>query len=175
MSQWARHLGARVIGIVGTEEKVKIAKDSGCDHVIVRSKDDIVSMVMELTGGQGVPVVYDSVGMSTFDISLDCLAKKGTLVSFGTASGPIPPFDIFRLNNNHHLGSGGSKFVTSASVFDYTRDRSEYLARVSDLFEVVQSGAVKISINNKFPLSQANLAHRQLESGTTSGATILEI
>lgn len=173
MCQWARHLGARVIGIVGTEEKVKIASDHGCDHVIVRSVEDIAARVRELTGGEGVPVVYDSIGADTFDISLNCLRQRGLLVSFGTASGPIPPFDLFRLNNNHHLGTGGSLYVTSASVFDYTRERSEYLWRVADLFEVIRSGVVKVSLNRQYPLAEAWQAHRDLESGQTTGASVL--
>jgi NADPH2:quinone reductase len=173
MCQWARRLGARVIGVVGTEEKAEIASAHGCDHVIVRASDDIVSRVRSLTGDQGVPVVYDSVGASTFEISLACLAQRGLLVSFGTASGPIPPFDLFRLNNNHHMGKGGSLYVTSASVFDFTRERAEYLARAADLFEVIRSGVVKVKLNKRYALSDAAEAHRDLESGTTTGASVL--
>lgn len=173
MCQWARRLGARVIGVVGTEEKAETARDHGCDHVIVRSSEDIVARVRSLTGERGVPVVYDSVGASTFEISLACLAQRGLLVSFGTASGPIPPFDLFRLNNNHHMGTGGSRYITSASVFDFTRERAEYLARVADLFEVIRSGVVKVSINRRYALSDAAQAHRDLESGKTTGAAVL--
>jgi NADPH2:quinone reductase len=173
MCQWARRFGARVIGIVGTAEKAQLASDHGCDHVIVRSTEDIISRVRSLTGGLGVPVVYDSVGANTFDISLACLRQRGLLVSFGTASGPIPPFDIFRLNNNHHMGQGGSLYVTSASVFDFTRERGEYLARVSDLFEVVRSGIVKVRLNRRYALADAAQAHRDLESGKTTGCSVL--
>jgi len=95
------------------------------------------------------------------------------LVSFGTASGPIPPFDLFRLNNNHHMGKGGSLYVTSASVFDFTRERAEYLARAADLFEVIRSGVVKVKLNKRYALSDAAEAHRDLESGTTTGASVL--
>ncbi len=173
LCQWARRLGARVIGVVGTQEKAQIASDHGCDHVIVRETDDIVARVRALTGDLGVPVVYDSVGASTFDISLACLRQRGLLVSFGTASGPIPPFDLFRLNNNHHLGKGGSLYITGASVFDYTRERSEYLMRVADLFEVVRSGIVKVEIKRRYMLVDAAQAHRDLESGTTTGTSVL--
>jgi NADPH:quinone reductase len=173
LCQWARRLGARVIGIVGNADKANLAADNGCDHVIVRGTDDIVARVREITGGRGTPVVYDSVGASTFEISLACLAQRGLLVSYGTASGPIPPFDLFRLNNNHHMGRGGSLYVTSASVFDFTRERQEYLSRVADLFEVIRSGVVKVRINRRYPLRDAAQAHRDLESGVTTGPSVL--
>lgn len=171
--QWARRLGARVIGIVGSESKAAVARENGCDHVIVRSSEDIVARVRELTGGAGVPVVYDSVGAATFGQSLACLKVRGLLVSFGTASGPVPPFDLFRLNNNHHMGNGGSFFITSASLADYSRDRVEYLARVADLFEVVRSGTVKIRPPRCYALADAASAHRDLESGATIGGLVL--
>jgi NADPH:quinone reductase len=174
MCQWARRLGARVIGVVGTAEKAQLALDNGCDHAIVRSTADVVSIVRDLTGGLGVHVCYDSVGANTFETSLACLRQRGLLVSFGTASGPIPPFDIFRLNNNHHTGPrGGSLYITSASVFDFTRERTEYLSRVSDLFEVVRSGVVKIHLNARHALADASRAHRDLESGATSGCSVM--
>ena len=171
--QWARRFGARVIGTVGTAEKAQLASNHGCDHVIVRSSEDVVSRVRSLTGGMGVHVCYDSVGRDTFEISLACLRQRGFLVSFGTASGPVPPFDIFRLNNNHHMGKGGSLFLTSASVFDFTRERGEYLSRVSDLFEVIRNGTVKVRINERYALSDASRAHRDLESGKTTGCAVL--
>ena len=171
--QWARRLGARVIGIVGSEAKAAVARDTGCDHVIVRGKEDIVARVRGITGGVGVPVVYDSVGAATFDQSLACLKIRGLLVSFGGASGPVPPFDLFRLNNNHEMGNGGSFYVTSSSLADYTRERAEYLTRVADLFEAVRAGYVKIRPPRRYALSDAASAHRDLESGATIGGSVL--
>lgn len=171
--QWARRLGARVIGVVGSEDKASVARENGCDHVVVRGHDDIVARVRELTGDAGVPVVYDSVGAATFEQSLACLKVKGLLVSFGAASGPVPPFDLFRLNNNHHMGKGGSFYVTSASLADYSRDRAEYLSRVADLFDTVRAGYVKIRPPRRYKLSDAAQAHRDLESGATVGSAVL--
>jgi NADPH:quinone reductase len=171
--QWARRLGARVIGIVGSEDKASTARDNGCDHVIVRGKEDIVARVREIAGGLGVPVVYDSVGAATFDQSLACLKIRGLLVSFGGASGPVPPFDLFRLNNNHELGNGGSFYVTSSSLADYTRERPEYLSRVADLFEAVRAGYVRIRPPRRYALAEAARAHRDLESGATIGSSVL--
>ncbi|HWK97773.1 MAG TPA: quinone oxidoreductase [Pseudolabrys sp.] len=171
--QWAKRLGARVIGIVGNADKAAVARDHGCDHVIVRGAEDIVARVREITGGLGVPVVYDSVGAATFEQSLACLKIRGLLVSFGAASGPVPPFDLFRLNNNHNMGKGGSFFVTSASLADYTRERAEYLARVADLFEAVRAGHVRIKPPRRYALADAAAAHRDLESGATVGGSIL--
>lgn len=173
MCQWARVLGARVIGTVSTDEKAEVAKAHGCDHVINYSREDVAARVLELTGGAGVPVVYDSVGADTFEKSLASLATRGMLVSFGTPSGPIPPFDVFRLNRNHHMGQGGSLYLTSASVFDFTRQRSEYVARTMDLFEVIKSGQVRILINNRYPLAEAWRAHADLQSRKTTGSSVL--
>jgi NADPH2:quinone reductase len=171
--QWARRLGARVIGVVGSEDKAAAARDSGCDHVIVRGKEDIVARVREITGGLGVPVVYDSVGAATFDQSLACLKIRGLLVSFGSASGPVPPFDLFRLNNNHELGTGGSFYATSSSLADYTRERPDYLSRVADLFEAVRAGYIRIRPPRRYAFADAASAHRDLESGTTIGGSVL--
>lgn len=171
--QWARRLGARVIGIVGSADKAAVARLNGCDHVIVRGTEDIVARVREITGGLGVPVVYDSVGAATFDQSLACLQIRGLLVSFGAASGPVPPFDLFRLNNNHEMGNGGSFYVTSSSLADYTRARPEYLSRVADLFEAVRAGYVKIHPPRCYALADAASAHRDLESGATIGGSVL--
>ena len=171
--QWAKHLGASVIGIVGNAEKSAIARDNGCDHVIVRGTDDIVARVREITGGRGVPVVYDSVGAATFEHSLACLKVRGLLVSFGASSGQVPPFDLFRLNNNHGMGNGGSFYVTSSSLADYTRERAEYLSRTADLFEAVRAGHVKIHPPRRYALADATSAHRDLESGTTVGGLVL--
>jgi NADPH2:quinone reductase len=171
--QWARRFGTRVIGIVGSAEKVAVARENGCDHVIVRASEDIVARVREVTGRTGVPVIYDLIGAATFKQSLACLKVRGLLVSFGTASGPVPPFDLSRLNNNHHMGKGGSFFVTSASVADYTRVRAEYLARVADIFEVVRTGYVKFRPPRRYALADAASAHRDLESGATIGGLVL--
>ena len=167
MCQWARHLGARVIGTVGSEEKGQLACAHGCDHAIVYNKQDVVARVHELTDGAGVPVVYDAVGASTFDNSLACLRERGMLVSFGTASGPIPPFDLFRLNRL------GSLYVTSASVFTFTRDRVEYLERTAELFEMLRTGALKVAVNHRYPLAEAAQAHRDLKARRTTGCIIL--
>lgn len=172
--QWARRLGARVIGIVGSDEKIAFARENGCDHVIVRTREDIAARVRELTGGVGVPVVYDSVGAATFDISLACLKVKGLLVSFGGSSGQVPPVDLFRLNNNHNAGTGGGSFyVTSSSLADYSRDRAEFLTRVADLFEAVRNGYIKVRSPRRYAFADASSAHRDLESGTTTGGSVL--
>lgn len=173
MCQWARALGARVIGTVSTEEKAEVARQYGCDHVVVNTREDVVARVRELTGGAGVPVAYDSVGAATFDLSLACLHTRGTLVSFGTSSGPVPPFDVFRLNRNHQMGQGGSLYLTSASVFDYTRDRSEYLSRAVDLFEAVTTGRIRVPLTGRYALKDAARAHGDLESRRTTGCAIL--
>jgi NADPH2:quinone reductase len=167
MCQWARELGATVIGTVGSDEKADLARRHGCNHTIVYTSEDVTARVRDLTDGAGVPVVYDAVGRSTFDISLACLMQRGTLVSFGTASGPIPPLDLFRLN------LAGSLYVTSASVFTYTRQRAEYLERVTDLFSVLRAEAVRVPIQHRYPLAEAERAHRELEARRTTGCGIL--
>lgn len=165
--QWARHLGARVIGIVGSPEKAELARANGCHHVILRGEVNIPARVRSLTGGEGVPVVFDSVGKETFDLSLDCLRPRGLMVSFGTASGRVPPFDVFSLNNK------GSLSVTSAAFAWFVRNREELLARAADVVDVVLRGAVKIHVNQRFALSEAALAHQALEVRKTMGATVL--
>ena len=167
MSQWARHLGARVIGVVGSDAKVAMARENGCDAVIVSDREDIVERVRALTDGEGVPVVYDSVGRDTFDASLRCLRPHGLLASYGSASGPVPPFDLFELNKL------GSLYVTSAAFFWHLRTREALLARAADLIDVVRAGHVTIPINQRFPLDQAAAAHTALESRATSGMTVL--
>lgn len=167
LCQWARHLGARVIGTVSTKEKAALAKMHGCDHPIVYTEEDVVARVRELTDGAGLPVVYDSVGASTFEGSLLCLRRRGLVVSFGSASGPIPPFDLFRLNRM------GSLYVTGAGLADYVHDRRELLERADELFAVVRSGAVRVSINQRYPLAEAARAHRDLEARRTVGSSIL--
>jgi NADPH2:quinone reductase len=157
MCQWARHLGATVIGTVSSTEKAALVREHGCHHPIVSNEEDVVARVRELTDGKGVPVVYDSVGASTFEISLSCLQRRGIVVSFGSASGPVPPLDLFRLNRL------GSLYVTSAGFADYMSTRSELLERANDLFEVLKSGAVQVQIHQRYPLAEAARAHRDLE------------
>ena len=165
--QWARHLGATVIGTVGSEEKAALARANGCDHPIVYSKENFVQRVREITGGSGVDVVYDSVGQATFLQSLDCLRPKGMLVSFGQASGPVEPLDIGLLS------AKGSLFLTRPSLMTYTAERKDLLAHAEDLFDVVLKGAVKVDIRQRYPLSEAARAHRDLEARKTTGSTIL--
>jgi NADPH2:quinone reductase len=165
--QWAKHLGSTVIGTVGSQEKAELALSLGCDYPILYEEEDFVSRVKEITQGRGVDVVYDSVGQSTFMKSLDCLRPMGTMVSFGQASGPIPPFDI------GILAAKGSLFLTRPSLMTYTAKREDLLAHAKDLFEVVVKGIVKIEIKQSYPLSEAAQAHRDLENRKTTGSTIL--
>lgn len=165
--QWARHLGARVIGTVSSDEKAALARRNGCEHPIVYTREDVVARVRELTGGAGLPVVYDGVGASTFESSLRCLRRRGLVVSYGSASGVIPPLDLFRLNRV------GSLYVTSAGLADYTHDREELLARAQDLFGVVASGAVRVEVMQRYALADAARAHADLEARRTAGSSIL--
>jgi NADPH2:quinone reductase len=165
--QWAKHLGATVIGTVGSDEKAEIARAHGCDHPIVYTRDPFVDRVRALTGGAGVPVIYDSVGKDTFEGSLGCLAPLGLLVSFGTASGPIPPFDLFRLNRM------GSLFVTSSSLYTYTAKPEDLAAGARELFDVVRSGTVRIEIYRVLPMAEVAQAHRLVQGRQTSGSIVL--
>jgi NADPH2:quinone reductase len=165
--QWARHLGATVIGTVGSDAKAAFARQNGCAHVIRYDREDVVARVREITGGKGVPVVYDSIGQATFDASLDCLAPLGMLVSFGQSSGKIPPVDLLILSQK------GSLYVTRPTLMTYTAQRADLLASANELFEVVQSGAVRVPINQRFPLRDAAEAHRALEGRRTTGSTLL--
>ena len=167
LSQWANYLGARVIGVVSSDAKAEIATQHGCHHTIVGDIGNIPARVRALTGGAGVPVVFDAVGHDTFEASLQSLRPKGTLVSYGTASGPIPPFDIFRLNEM------GSLFVTSAAFHWHHRNREEVLSRAADLIDVVLRGEVRIAINQRYALEDAAQAHRDLESRATTGMSVL--
>src|SRR5262245_10205818 len=166
MCQWARHLGARVIGTVSTAEKAELAKAHGCDHPIIYTQEDVVARVRALAS-EGLPVVYDGVGGNTSETSLACLRCRGLCVSYGTAGGLIPPFDVFRLNRM------GSLYVTSAGLADYLHSRSEMLERAADLFAVLKSGAVRISVKQRYPLADATRAHRDLETRRTVGSSIL--
>jgi NADPH2:quinone reductase len=165
--QWARHLGARVIGTVGSEAKAEIARAHGCEFPIRYDREDVVARVREITEGKGVPVVYDSVGKSTFEQSLDCLAPRGMLVAFGQSSGNIPPLNLGILSQK------GSLYVTRPTLMTYTAARDDLLATARELFDVVQSGAVRIEINQTFALRDAADAHRALEGRQTTGSTVL--
>jgi NADPH2:quinone reductase len=165
--QWAKHLGALVIGTVGSEAKAELARAHGCDFPIRYDRDDVVAWVRELTDGKGVSVVYDSVGKSTFEQSLDCLAPFGMLVTFGQSSGNIPPLNLGILSQK------GSLYVTRPTLVTYNAAREDLLASAKALFDVVQSGAVKIEINQTFALRDAAEAHRALEGRRTTGSTLL--
>jgi NADPH2:quinone reductase len=165
--QWAKALGADVIGTVGSEAKAELAKAHGCAHVVRYDQENVVERVKEITGGKKVPVVYDSVGADTFEASLDCLAPLGMLVCFGQSSGPIPPFDIGVLNTK------GSLFLTRPSLMAYTATRGDLLTAARDLFEVVGNGSVEIEINQRFSLKEAKAAHEALEGRKTTGSTLL--
>ncbi len=165
--QWAKHLGATVIGTVGSAAKAELARAHGCDHPILYNDDAFTARTKEITGGNGVDVVYDSVGQATFMQSLDCLRPMGMMVSFGQASGSVPPLDL------GELAARGSLFLTRPSLMAYTAAREDLLNHAGDLFEVVQSGAVKIEVNQTYPLAEAARAHRDLEARKTTGSTIL--
>ena len=165
--QWAKHLGATVIGTVGSPAKAELARAQGCDHPILYNDEDFTARTKEITGGNGVDVVYDSVGQATFMQSLDCLRPMGMIVSFGQSSGSVPPLDL------GELAARGSLFLTRPSLMAYTAAREDLLNHAGDLFEVVQSGAVKIEVNQTYPLAEAARAHRDLEARKTTGSTIL--
>jgi NADPH2:quinone reductase len=165
--QWASHLGATVIGTAGSEEKAELARSHGCHHTILYNREDFAERTREITGGKGVDVVYDSVGQATFMKSLDCLRPMGMMVSFGQSSGMVAAFDP------GILSAKGSLFLTRPSLMTYTAERDDLLAHARDLFEVVQSGAVKIEVRQTYPLSEAARAHQDLEARKTTGSTIL--
>jgi len=165
--QWAKHLGATVIGTVGSVEKAQLAKAHGCDHTILYRDENFKDRVLELTDGRGVNVVYDSIGKDTFMDSLGCLKKRGTMVTYGNASGPVDPFQPGL------LGKMGSLYLTRPTLFDYIAERENLVAMADELFEIVGSGAVKIEINQEYPLSQTAQAHTDLEARKTSGSTVL--
>jgi len=167
MCQWAKHLGATVIGTVGSDEKAELARANGCHHPIVYTRENFTERVRALTGGAGVPVVYDSVGKDTFLGSLDCLRPLGLMVSFGNASGAVPPFNIGLLAQKSSL------FLTRPVLMAYTAKREDLLASARALFEVVESGVVKIKLERTWPLEDAAAAHRELEGRRTTGSTVL--
>jgi len=165
--QWLKALGATVIGTVGSDAKAKLAKQAGCDHVINYSSENFTARVKELTGGKGVPVVFDSVGKSTWEGSLDCLQPLGTMVSFGNASGAVPPVNIGILSQK------GSLFLTRPTLITYTASRADLDATAKSLFDVVSSGKVKIEISGTYKLADAAQSHIDLESRKTTGSVIL--
>jgi len=165
--QWAKALGATVIGTVGSDEKAELARAHGCDHPIVYTRDDFVAEVERITGGAKLPVVYDSIGRDTFLKSLDCLRPRGLMVSFGNASGPVDPFPP------GILAQKGSLFLTRPTMYHYTATRAELEAAANELFELVENGTIRIEVNQRFPLRDAAEAHRALEARQTSGSTVL--
>jgi NADPH2:quinone reductase len=167
LCQWAKALGATVIGTVGSDDKVAAAKKAGCKHVIVLSREKFPQRVKEITGGKGVPVVYDGIGKDTFMDSLDCLAPLGMMASFGNASGAVTQF------NPGVLAQKGSLFLTRPTLVTYTASREALLGAARELFAIVKSGKVKIAINQTYPLREAAQAQRDLESRKTTGSTVL--
>jgi NADPH:quinone reductase len=167
LGQWAKHLGVTVIGTVGSDEKAKLAEAHGCAHTIVYSREDFVKRVDEITGGKKVPVVYDSVGKDTFLKSLDCLAPLGYLALFGASSGAVEPLNLGL------LAQKGSLYVTRPTLNTYGASRENLVAMAKELFEVVQSGAVKIEVNQTYPLKDAAKAHADLAARKTTGSTVL--
>jgi NADPH2:quinone reductase len=167
MCQWAKQLGAAVIGTVGSDEKAEVARAHGCDDAIVYTREDFPARVREITNGEGVPVVYDSVGRATFEGSLKCLRRRGIMASFGESSGepePMPP---------HRLGYLGSIFLTHPSLGNYTATRDELLENANDLFDMVASGRIRIAIGCSYPLRDAPQAHVDLEARRTTGSIVL--
>ncbi|WP_316184346.1 quinone oxidoreductase [Bradyrhizobium sp. SZCCHNRI1003] len=167
LSQWAKHLGATVIGTVSSDDKASLAQAHGCGHTIVYTREDFVKRVDEITGGKKVPVVYDSVGKDTFLKSLDCLAPLGVAVLFGQSSGAVEPLNLGL------LAQKGSLFVTRPTLFTYAAKRDNLVAMAKELFDVVQSGAVKIEVHQTYPLKDAARAHADLAARKTTGSTVL--
>ncbi len=165
--QWAKHLGATVIGTVGSDEKASLARDNGCDFPIVYTRENFTDRVRDITGGAGVQVVYDSIGKDTFEGSLDCLKPLGMMVSFGNASGPIPPFEPAILS------AKGSLFLTRPTLMTYTAKADDLRMAAGELFDAVESGNVTIAVNQDYPLKDAAQAHRDLEARKTTGSTVL--
>jgi len=167
--QWAKSLGATVIGIVGSDAKAALAKAHGCDHTILYTRENVVERVGEITNGDMVPVVYDSVGKDTFSASLDCLAPRGLMVLFGQSSGAVEPIDL------NILAQKGSLYLTRPTLRTYADKRTDLLAMAQDLFDVVLAGAVKIEVNQTYPLRDAIKAHQDLQARKTTGSTVLTL
>ena len=168
LCQWAKHLGATVIGTVSTEAKAELAKAHGCDYPILYKHEDFAERVHEITSGEGVPVVYESVGKDTFQKSLDCLRPLGICVAYGHASGPPDPIDVVK-----DLGARGSLFVTRPAVMHYMAKREDMLASADDLFDVITKGIVQVRVNQIYPLREAEEAHRAIHERRTTGSTVL--
>jgi len=169
LCQWAKALGATVIGTVGSDEKAELARAHGCDYPINYTRQDFVAEVERITDGKKLPVVYDGVGRDTFMKSLDCLRRRGMMVSFGNASGPVDPFPATL------LAQKGSLFLTRPTLFDYVATREELQQAAAELFGVIESGKVKVEVKQRFPLKDAADAHRALEARKTTGSTVLSI
>ena len=167
LTQWATLLGIRVIGTVSSEEKAAVARAHGCEHVVVYTRENVAERVRELTGGAGVPVVFDSIGRATFASSLDSLARRGLLVCFGTASGPVPPIDAMQ------LAVKGSLFVTRPALADYIADPAERAELAGELFGHVEAGRITIEINQRYALKDTVRAHHDLEAGRSVGSSVL--
>jgi NADPH2:quinone reductase len=167
--QWAKSLGATVIGTVGSDAKAALAKAHGCDHTILYTRENVVERVGEITNGDMVPVVYDSVGKDTFSASLDCLAPRGLMVLFGQSSGAVEPIDL------NILAQKGSLYLTRPTLRTYADKRTDLLAMAQDLFDVVLAGAVKIEVNQTYPLRDAIKAHQDLQARKTTGSTVLTL
>ncbi len=167
LCQWANHIGAITIGTVGGKEKAEMAKKNGCMHTVLYKDEDFETVVKEITKGQGVDAVYDSVGQATFLKSLDCLRPLGVMVSFGQSSGPVEPFDV------NLLAAKGSLFLTRPSLMQYTAKREDLVVHAQDLFDVVTSGSVRVNIMQEYALKDAAQAHIELEERKTTGSTIL--
>jgi NADPH2:quinone reductase len=167
LTQWAKAIGALTIGCVGSPEKAEVARAHGCDHVILYKSEDVPARVREITDGKGVRVSYDGVGKASFEASLKSLGRRGMLVTFGNASGPVPPIEPLALSR------GGSLFLTRPTLYDYITTREEHDEAAGALFDVIQSGKVKIEIGREFPLRDARKAHEAIQSGETVGSTLL--
>ena len=170
LCQWLRHLGATVIGTVGSPAKAELARQAGCTHPLVldaANRRELPARVKELTGGAKVPVVYDSIGKDTFDLSLECLAPFGLMTLFGASSGPVPPFDLQR------LAAGGSLYITRPTLGTYIAKREDLLAGARELFDLIARGEITIHVNQRYPLRDAARAHQDLEARKTTGSTVL--
>ncbi|MET9211317.1 MULTISPECIES: quinone oxidoreductase family protein [unclassified Nocardia] len=168
-TQWAKLLGVHVIGTVSSEEKAAVARANGCDHVVIYTREDVATRVREITDGAGVPVVYDSIGKTTYQSSLDSLARRGLLVCFGTASGPVPPIEAMQ------LAVKGSLFVTRPALADYIADPAERAELAGELFDHLTAGRLRVEINQRYELADAVAAHRDLEAGRSVGASVFTL
>jgi NADPH2:quinone reductase len=165
--QWARAIGVTIIGTVGSDEKAALARAHGCTHVVNYRREDFVARVREITGGKGVPVVYDGVGKDTFTGSLDCLSRRGMMVSYGNASGAVPPFSLTELSKR------GSLFITRPTLFHYATTREELEPMAAELFALVAAGKIRVDVRQRYALKDAAQAHRDLEARSTTGSSIL--